>query len=394
MRWSVIRAFTIKDLKLGFRSKEALFWIFVWPIILILMTGYIFIPPAAGGPLTLDIGVVNHDLDSAYPMNGSLFLHILEIAEYNGTRLFNVRKYENETLMAKDVKAGLLDGGVNIPEGFGRNLILGQAGLEIYVGVRDVQTAQITEAVLRMFIHEMNRAMLEMKGIYVPINASFIDVKPKIFQTRSSIIGWYTIGAVGMVILYGGLNYGSLMILEERARRTLRRLLSSPMSAADMMVGKTISSVLILSLSAVTSIVFGIFFCEAKILWNPYKLEDWVIPLLMFSVTLMTIGLGMLLALITKSARAASSLSTILGLMLSFTAGIWFPKTWMPIWLRILADIFPVTWAMDIVRDIMVYEAGIIRVAPGLLRVLIATAVIYMIGVISYRKTLRRYAET
>jgi len=394
MRWSVIRAFTIKDLKLGFRSKEALFWIFVWPIILILMTGYIFIPPAAGGPLTLDIGVVNHDLDSAYPMNGSLFLHILEIAEYNGTRLFNVRKYENETLMAKDVKAGLLDGGVNIPEGFGRNLILGQAGLEIYVGVRDVQTAQITEAVLRMFIHEMNRAMLEMKGIYVPINVSFIDVKPKIFQTRSSIIGWYTIGAVGMVILYGGLNYGSLMILEERARRTLRRLLSSPMSAADMMVGKTISSVLILSLSAVTSIVFGIFFCEAKILWNPYKLEDWVIPLLMFSVTLMTIGLGMLLALITKSARAASSLSTILGLMLSFTAGIWFPKTWMPIWLRILADIFPVTWAMDIVRDIMVYEAGIIRVAPGLLRVLIATAVIYMIGVISYRKTLRRYAET
>ena len=394
MRWSVIRAFTIKDLKLGFRSKEALFWIFVWPIILILMTGYIFIPPAAGGPLTLDIGVVNHDLDSAYPMNGSLFLHILEIAEYNGTRLFNVRKYENETLMANDVKAGLLDGGINIPEGFGRNLILGQAGLEIYVGVRDVQTAQITEAILRMFIHEMNRAMLEMKGIYAPINASFIDVKPKIFQTRSSIIGWYTIGAVGMVILYGGLNYGSLMILEERERRTLRRLLSSPMSAADMMVGKTISSVLILSLSAVTSIVFGMFFCEAKILWSPYKPEDWVIPLLMFSVSLMTIGLGMLLALITKSARAASSLSTILGLMLSFTAGIWFPKTWMPIWLRILADIFPVTWAMDIVRDIMVYEAGIIRVAPGLLRVLIATAVIYMIGVISYRKTLRRYAET
>ncbi|WP_187146073.1 hypothetical protein [Staphylothermus hellenicus] len=39
---------------------------------------------------------------------------------------------------------------------------------------------------------------------------------------------------------------------------------------------------------------------------------------------LMSIGVGVILSLLTKSVKGASSLATILGLMLAFTAGIFF----------------------------------------------------------------------
>jgi len=80
--------------------------------------------------------------------------------------------------------------------------------------------------------------------------------------------------------------------------------------------------------------------------------------------------------------------------MLAFTAGIWFPKWWLPKWMQILAEVFPGAWAIDVARSILVYEAELAEVAGRVLEVLVATVVIYLLGVLAYKKTLRRYAES
>ena len=79
--------------------------------------------------------------------------------------------------------------------------------------------------------------------------------------------------------------------------------------------------------------------------------------------------------------------------MLAFTAGIWFPKWWMPEWMQVLAEVFPGTWAIDAARSILVYEVGLMKVIGKVLETLLATAAIYLLGVLAYKKTLRRYAE-
>lgn len=75
-------------------ASGSLFWIFIWPIILTLMVAYVFIPPSAGQPVTLDLGVVNLD-HSESPFNGTIFIDVLKEIEYNGTKLFNVEIYDN-----------------------------------------------------------------------------------------------------------------------------------------------------------------------------------------------------------------------------------------------------------------------------------------------------------
>jgi len=431
MRWSAVKAFAVKELKTTLRSREQLFWIVFWPMILVLMTGYIFIPPSVDQPKTLKIGVVNYDSGSTTPFNGSYFVQILDEVEYKGVKLFDVVEYENESTMLDDLKGGRVDGGFLIPRGFGANLMMGQATLKIYVGASDLQSAQINEAILRGFIEGMSREIAYRKvnetiyymrkygsqympenltipgfnetlveflevwmiGLVEPINATFVDVKPETLMTRSTVIGWYTLGAAGMSILYTGLNIGSLMAVGEKERGTLKRLLASPATSTDMLIGKTLAGVLILSLTTGLSVIVGIFGCGAKILWNPLKPEHWLVPLLLVMSSLLMIGFGMLLSLVTKTAKGASGLSTVLGMMLSFTAGIWFPKSWMPEWMRFLGDVFPATWAIDAMRSIMVFEAGLAEVLPDAFKVLGAMVVVYLLGILAYRNVLRRYAE-
>lgn len=140
-------------------------------------------------------------------------------------------------------------------------------------------------------------------GIVMPINTTFIEVKPRLFMSRSAIIGWYTIGALGMSMLYNGLSMGSLMVVEERDRGTLKRLLASPMTATEMLIGKTLAGLTLLGVTSLIEMIAGYILCGAEIIWNPTKLEYWLIPLLLATVALFTIGLGSLLSLAIKSTR-------------------------------------------------------------------------------------------
>jgi len=430
VRWSAVKAFMLKDLKITFRSKASVFWIFAWPAIWLLLTAFVFVPPTAGQPTTLTLGAINNDTTSL-PVNGTLMIEILNETTYHGVKLFDVKLYENKSLMLEDLRRGRLDGGIIIPEGFGEKLIFGQAGLEVYVGARSPQTAQTTEYILKGFIQELNKEISIRKinetlkymrlaekyipknasipiagnlswiefvrewmlGLASPVNASFHEVKPKALLERPSILGWYTFGALGMSILYSGLTAGSVMAVEEKERGTLRRLLASPATSTDMLVGKTLASLIVLALMSAFMIVLGVWGCGAKIIWNPFRVEDWIAGSMIILVALMMIGLGMLLSLAAKTVKSATNLSVVIGLMLAFMTGVWFPKWWLPSWMQVLADIFPGAWAIDVARSILVYEAELGEVAGTALEVLVATAAIYLLGVLAYKKTLRRYAE-
>ena len=430
MMWSAIKAFIVKELKLTFRSKASIFWIIAWPAIWLLMTAYVFVPPATGQPMTLKVGVVNYDIESTSPFNGTTLIQILNESEYRGAELFQVKVYENETPMLEDIRRGRLDGGFTIPKGFGENIIFGQARLKVYVGARSLQSAQIAESILKGFIQGLNNGISMRKvnetlryieiysekympknltipvagnrswmdfmrdwmiGLASPINASFQDVKPKALTERSSILGWMTFGAIGMSLLYSGLIIGSTMAVREKEAGTLRRILASPATSTDMLVGKTLSGLITLGIMSAIIVILGVYPCGAKIIWNPMNPAHWLAIILLILVSIMVIGIGMILSLIARTTESASNLSVVLGLMLAFIAGIWFPREMLPAWMRVLADIFPATWAIDGMRSALVYGATAAELMPTFLKVLAAAIISYLIGIFAYKKTLRRY---
>jgi len=429
MKWCRVKAFLISGLKTTFRDRASIFWVFLWPIILVLMTAYVFIPPSVGRPLTLDTGVISYD-HSETPFNGTTFIEVLRAVEYNGTKLFNVKTYENESLLMDDLVKGKLDVGIIIPEEFGKNITFSQARLKVYVSGSNIYSIQVNKAIISEYLREFsirtglkkveislrymntsyipsnltvqgpwgNNSFLEfihsyMLGLVEPINVTIIEKTPEALSTRPAIIGWYVIGALGMMMLYTGFVIGATAVVEEKERGSLDRILSTPTREAEMLMGKTLAGLVILLLSSAAIVFTGVFVIGAKIEWNPLNITDWLVPLNLTLTGLMTIGIGFMLSLIAKTSRGASSMATTLGLLLSFTAGVWFPKEWMPVPVRKLADLFPVTWALDTIRDIVVYNAGLMESSINTVKNLAVTIVILVLGIIAYKKTLRRYAE-
>lgn len=423
-----IATMVLAEMRMFFRDKLAVFWVIMWPILFILMATYIFIPPGAGSPITLEVGVVNHDTSNT-PLNGTLLIKILNETEYNGTKLFNIRMYDNETKLEEDLRHGELDAGIIIPDGFGENATYTQARLILLIGAKDMYSASIAEGVLRGFLAEFNQRMgltkveilmqymspyitgnqtvtgpagnvslkeyLEsyFKGIVTPINITTRSVKPPAYTTRERIIGLMTIGGIGMMFMYTGFHVGASMLVIEKERGTLKRLIASPLRENEFIAAKTIAGILEMIMSAVTALLVGIYVAGAHIVFDPLNPLHWLAVAMLFVSGLMTIGFGSILALFAKTGSSASGLGTSLGIILSFTAGIWFPTTMLPSWLRFLSSIFPVSWSINTVRNILVYEKPWSMIYMETLGSIAATIIVFILAWFIFKKLLRKYVE-
>ena len=431
MKASSVRAFITSSLKLAFRDKGFIFWMIAWPIFLALMSAYVFIPPSLGQPVTLHLGVVNHDTSST-PFNGSVLVSILRNVTFRNVSLFKVEVEPNESFLLSKLRRGKLDAALVIPNGFGRNITFDQAVLEVYISGRSPYSIQVNEGIMNSFIGRLNREIAWRKvnyslkfitgsnytsmfknltfriggheynltsffriwyaGLISPINASFKDVAPESVQKRPYILGWYIIGDVGMVFLYGGFYIGAIMVHEEKARKTLRRILSTPATIGEMFAGKTIAGILELIISAAFVILTGLG-VKASISFNLYDPAYWLSLIDLVLLALLTIGLGVLLALPAKTMKGATGLATSLGLILAFTTGVWFPKEWMPQSMRFIASYSPLTVAVDMVRDVIVWGKGIGDILPGTLYVGVTTLIVFIIAVGIYHKIIRGMLE-
>jgi len=419
-----VLGYLLKELKVFASDRASLFWVVVWPVIWIILVAYVFVPPGSVTPVSIDVGVVNLDLS---PQNGlnftsSSFVEILNSTTYSGSKLFKVRLYNSTETLVDDLKRGRIDAGIVIPENFSAELLLGTARLRVLIGGRDPYSSSVSYAVIGSFINEFSRRVALAKvnasigyvekslssipgyerlaefvvrfmyGVAEPLNASFEEVKPEAYSTRSKVLGWYTLGAVGMMFLYTGFSYGASALYEEKERGTLRRILASPMKPWELVVGIMLSGVASMAISALVALFVGISL-GAHIIFNPADPLHWVATVLLLVGALMSVGIGLALSTLAKTSRGAGGLGTVLGLILSFLAGIWYPKSYMPSWLQTLADVFPPTWILNVVRNILVFGAGFEEVGSDIAKILIALFAVLLLDVAVYRYGLRKYLE-
>lgn len=429
MNWRFILAYVERDLRIVFSDKIAIFWMIAWPLIWILMVAYIFIPPGPGSPVCLSVGVVNYDINPPEGLGFTSydFIQVLETIEYNGKKIFKVTNYENETILRENLKKGRVDIGIVIPRGFSNNLTHGSADLKVLIGAKDPYSGSINQYVMSGFLNEFNQRTSIIKvnytlkyieyglsyanytsfsreefinaiktylmGLVKPVNATFEEVKPEALISRERGIGWYIIGAVGMMFLYTGFSHGASVLLSERERGSLKRIIASPVRDYELIVAIIFSSIAIQSISGAIAIFFGILLTGAELVFNIYNPVHWLVPLLIITGALMSNGLGIMLSTLAKTSSGASGLGTALGLLFSFTAGVWFPKTWLPQWLRVLSEVFPPTWVFDTARSILVFNYEFSEIWFNLVKIAIAVVVILAIDMLIYKHSLRKYIE-
>jgi ABC-2 type transport system permease protein len=100
-------------------------------------------------------------------------------------------------------------------------------------------------------------------------------------------------------------------------------------------------------------------------------------------------ALGLAIATLARSAEQALLLSAGINIILAAIGGIMVPKSVMPDAMRQVAELSPMSWALDAFLALMVGHGGIASVAPFCIRLLLFGLVVGAIALILFRKRLR-----
>jgi len=189
-----------------------------------------------------------------------------------------------------------------------------------------------------------------------------------------------------------GLSVGTGMVHEEREANNLKTILASPSPSWVILVGYTLSAMMWIAISTLVCILSGLAIGAE---YSGINLAGAaVIASFLILATLFTVGLGLLLSPLAKTSKGASGLATAIGFPLMFLGGIWIPAWMLPEPFKTFATYFPLAKITNMIEAISVFGRPPLEVLLSTPPSLVAAAVlVYLVGVVTYRRLLLRAVE-
>jgi ABC-2 type transport system permease protein len=158
---------------------------------------------------------------------------------------------------------------------------------------------------------------------------------------------------IAYIILFSGVNYVAIGLVEMRVKQVLRRFRATPVRSGTLLAAQVVGGGLIVLLQILVLVLIGIWVFGAR------NYGSWllVIPPILLG-TAAFVGIGFLITSIAKTSEAARALAAMITFPLMFLSGIFFPMTGLPEVVQVIARILPLAWASDALHQIMNNGAG------------------------------------
>jgi ABC-2 type transport system permease protein len=182
-----------------------------------------------------------------------------------------------------------------------------------------------------------------------------------------------------VMFLLFGVMLGAEMLLEERDKGTLGRLIVAPVSRSAILGGKLLAQFVIACVQMTILFGFGHFVFGMS-------LGDSLPGLiLMVGVTAFTAtAFGLLLAGTVRTRRQATSLGTLIVILMSALGGSWWPLEIVPEFMQVIGHFTINAWALDGIN-------GLILRGEGFTDMLRPAAVLAAYGVVCFAAGLRMF---
>ena len=332
-----IRGLLEKEFRQIFRDARMSRVIFVSPVIQLVVFGYAVSTDVRG----VSTFVVDHDQTAA----SRALLETVEAAGY-----FQITGRSDRPA---DIVSALEHGdaivGLEIPTGFAAELAAGGTTVQILLDGTNSNTASVAQGYLERIVLSHG---LEEAGVAV---RPPIELRERAWFNPDLSSRDYNVPAVvGSLVLLICLLLTSLAVVREREIGTLEQLKVSPLTAGELIWGKTIPFGVIglLDLVIVTTIA---------ILWFDIPFEGSLLLLLLASVLylLSALGLGLLISTISRTQQEAFMTSFLFFMPAILLSGFMFPVSSMPPVFEWLTLLNPVRHYIEIVRSLFLKGAGL-----------------------------------
>jgi len=151
-----------------------------------------------------------------------------------------------------------------------------------------------------------------------------------------------------------GLMGASAVLVLERKNRSLLRLLTTPITKAEILLGHYLAMFVMIFVQLLILIVFAQLFLRLD-----YFREPLAALLVAVTTALFAASLGLLIGALAKSEEQVIVFALIPMFVLAALGGAWVPLEIMPEGFQSVARLTPVAWVMDGFRDIVLRGQGL-----------------------------------
>ena len=340
-----IRPIVIKEFRQIRRDKRSLGVLLVFPALLVLLIGY---------ALNFDvkhISVAVFDQDKT-PTSRE-FVRSFSNSEYFDFN-YSVENYSEISKLLDEEKAMIA---VVIPPVFSSNLLGGKnTTLQLLVDGSNSNTATTAigyiNAVVQTYSQNIAIATLARYGKepYVPVN-----VQPRVWYNPELLSAKFLVpGLIGFILMLSAVVSTSLSVVREKERGTMDQMMVSRLQTVEIILGKTISYLIIALLASVLVLLIGYVFFDISIRGSFFWLY-----VAIFIFLLAALGQGLLISTVAQTQQVAFIISVFTTLLPSLIlSGFIFPIRSMPVALQVISNLSPPKFFLVALRDIILKGVG------------------------------------
>ena len=340
-----------KELRQLLRDPRSRPILFVAPLVQLLLFGYAVSTDVRHVPTF----VVDHDRTEA-----SRAL----VEELTASGYFDVAGRSDDPASLVDaLDRGHATVGLQIPPGYARDLAAGRATVQLLLDGSDANEATVAQGYATLILARHGAAVARERGAG-PASAGAVgpgtpgagvELRPRAWYNPELESRVYNVPAViGILLLIICLLLTALGVVRERETGTLEQLLVSPITSAELMLGKTIPVLVVALIDLVVIATVGTLWFAIPFRGSPFAL-------LLAALLFITAGLsvGLLVSTISRTQQEAFMTIFLFILPSVILSGFFFPIRSMPEVFQWITLGNPVRWFLEIVRSVFLKGTGI-----------------------------------
>lgn len=325
---SAFLSMVLANLKMTARNRVALFWNLAFPLIFILLFGFLF----SGDDITINVGVVG---DDSSPVAASV------VDTMRSTEGFEVHVGgDDEELDA------LRDGDRAVVVVFGAPDSSGAVPADLYWDSSDPQMGQVALNAVQSFLTQATAPPDGERALRVDVHS--VD------SSGLEYIDFLVPGILAMTIMNSGMLGLASAFVSYRERGILRRIRATPFPLSSFVAARIVSQLLIAVVQAVILVAVGIVAVGLRI--NGSLLAALV--MVIFG-SLAFLSLGFVVASFARDQEAADSLANAVTFPMLFLGGVFFPTDAAPSVLQPIIRVLPLRYLADALRSVMVEDGSL-----------------------------------
>ena len=358
------------------RDARSLIIVVLMPAVLVLLFGY---------GVSLDLkGLPVYVLDQDGSQQSQDLLKHFQASEY-----FHVeRVVNNYPELSRAIDDGHAKMSIVIPWDFSQRLSDGRhVEIQALVDGSDDNTANVligySEAVVQGYSSQMQINWLRGQGISIQPAAMSVETRTWYNEDLESS-AFIIPGVLALVMSVIGAFLTSLTIAREWERGTMEQLISTPVTAMEIMLGKLAPYFVLGMFDTIISALIAIYWFDV-----PFR-GSWL-TLMVASAMFMVVvlSLGFFISVLAKSQFAASQIALLITFLPAFLlSGFLFSIEQMPIVLQWITRILPARYYVSVLKKIFLKGTPAAMLYADLIPLVVFSIVLALVATRSFHKRL------